>query len=506
MTVATSAPNPGIAAAMQAATVTLTYFAYFDIGDAAGDIAVPRLQQLANAASSAILHTYDISTDVLHSRPQQPGETGWNILEKYQKEMYSSRIAPYARKHRFGQMYQLRPFSVGSIRADGRTLYDAAERIHCQTVVSLTNLGLGCIQLWMQLPASHRLEELIHFNDPSNVEVTSVDVTLSVGEVTATLRRNTAFVIDLLSFSAVTLLAGIGLASVSRTALTEPSTEWREQLISAPRAANRSAPLFPPIDTIETFSLYHFDFGAAQPPVDASELRNIADADARVIRALITNDANWRVKRGDVVTKALERATCTTRDSILWYVTPHGAAKLYAKTIETDQRTSMVLATFELEMLLGMRFFLMKINHALNGLVLDRAQPGLLASVHRSMIERMDSFFSFANCTKDTTAERLDRLKDAFGIARLSAIAREKIEVVSSLVAAQQDQRIQGAQRALTIIFGVFGIAQVLLPIFIWLNQIPRPSTMHVLQALVFVGASMVGVGAGLHAWLRHRE
>jgi hypothetical protein len=492
--------------ATPAAAVTLTYFAYFDIGEAAGDIAVPRLQQLANAPSSSILHTYDISTDVLHSQPQQPGEAGWNILEKYRDDMYSSRIAPYARKHRFGQMYQLRPFSVASLRADGRTLHAASERIQCQAVVSLTNLGLGCIQLWMRIPGRHQLDELIHFNDPTHVEVTSVDIAASVGDVTATLRRNTAFVIDVLSFCAVTLLAGIGLATVLREALTDLSTEWRRQLISAPRAGSRETTMFPSFDNVETYSLYHFDFSGTQPDVTAAELQRIADVDAHVIRALITNDANWRVKRDDVVKKALERATCTTRDSILWYVTPHGAAKLYAKTIETDQRTSMVLATFELEMLLGMRFFLMKINHALNGLALDRAQPTLLATVHRSMIERMDSFFSFANCTKDTTAERLDRLKDAFGIARLSAIAHEKIEVISSLVAAQQDRRIQGAQRALTIVFGVFGVAQVLLPIFIWFDQTPRPATMRIVQALLFVGASMVLVGAGLQAWLRRRE
>jgi hypothetical protein len=216
----------------------------------------------------------------------------------------------------------------------------------------------------------------------------------------------------------------------------------------------------------------------------------------REFRAFISKDINWEVKRNDMVELSLKKAECTTRDSILWYVASQGGIKAYCEELETDIYTSMVLASFEIELLLCMRYFLEKINYSLNEATFEKTNPQMLARIHKKNIERLDSFFSLATCTKDTTASRLERLKDAFGITHLSNTTAEKIKALSELVTTYHNERIQKYQTLLTVLFGVFGVGSITASFLIWYYSSQNPPENRILfSSIGFTLLSMIIIG-----------
>ncbi|MFY9822152.1 MAG: hypothetical protein WAM82_12275 [Thermoanaerobaculia bacterium] len=483
--------------------VWVTFFAYFDIGDQAGTVAENQLKQLANAPASSLLLAYDVSKSILHTRGS--GDLKINILDIYMKEMYGRRIAPFARIQRFGQMYQMDSFPIqGVTEAEIGQLIPATETAMCYPVVSVTNLGIACIQLWAQLPGTWVMPNLVPFVDPSRLTASSVDYTITFGSERWNLQRAHISILDVMCFIATQLLCELGSLHVSPEQRRSTSASWQEVLRTAPRA-NAEPTGLPSLDYIETYALFHLE---GKDITDSAALQAVLNTNARALRALITRDINWQVKSLEVVRKKLERCACSTRDSILWYVASQGSVKIYSQALETRREVSMVLGAFEVELLLGMRYFLEKINYSLNAIEFEVTSPRLLARIHRRNVERLDSFFSLASCTKDTTADRLDRLREAFGINQLSNTTAEKVRALSQLVSAHYEERHQQSQTVLTILFGVFGLGQLMASFFFWYFSTPTPvylwpppiaqlaSSSHFpTLAIMFVGATIIAMG-----------
>jgi hypothetical protein len=498
------------------ARTIITFFAFFDVGDQAGSIADTRLRELSHAQSSSILYTYDVATGVMNSRPS--GTNGHNdsfpnILQIYRDEMYGRRIAAFARTLRFGQMYQLEPIPLSGLSKNQQSLIPATSTVTCHPIISVTNLGVACIQLWVHLPDRLSVNQVIPFGDPSQLLASSVDYTLNFGKETWTLQRKYISVLDVMAFLATQLLCELGIIEMEASIRHSPSASWQDVLRKAKRARDERTVDLPSIEYIETYPLYHLDYRGNTPPVNCDELKALLNNNAHVFRALMTKDINWRLKKTEIVRETLNKASCTTRDSILWFVASQGAVKVYCDALETDYYVSMVLAAFEIELLLGMRYFLEKINYSLNAVSFEATSPGLLARIHRQNIERLDSFFSLATCTKDTTSNRLERLKAAFGIHQLSNTTAEKIRALSDLVSAhynerlqennerlqKDNERLQRAQTLLTILFGIFGIGQLTSAFFFWYFVPQQPPALYLLSALLLTLSVMLLVGAGIY-------
>src|SRR5581483_4241863 len=86
--------------ALRPANVNITYFAFCDIGEQAGSVADERLKALASAAQSSIVAAYDVATSVVHTRASSAlgvANENQHLLRIYRDEMYTKRIAPFAR-------------------------------------------------------------------------------------------------------------------------------------------------------------------------------------------------------------------------------------------------------------------------------------------------------------------------------------------------------------------------------------------------------------------------
>lgn len=469
---------------LRPASVAITYFAFCDIGEQAGSVAEERLKHLASAASSSIIAAYDVATSIIHTRTSSAATAGpspRNLLSVYCEEMYTKRIAPFARTQRFGQMYQLEDLTLLGLSDAARTpLLPNSEVVLCHPVVSVTNLGVASVHFWVQLPRQWQIQELVPFSDPSKLLVTTVDYSICFGTETWILRRNSIPLLEVMAFVAGQLLCELGALSIDDS-LRRSTTSWLKEL-EARRGDILDGHHLRPLPHVETFSVFHIDYSEGQPEVTSDGLEEIRAANAPAIRALVTRDSNWKFKKPDIVKSKLDESSCSTRDSLLWYVASQGAVKLYSHSLETDKTVSMVLAAFEIELLLGMRYFLEKINYSLNAVQFAKTSPRLLAKIHRQNVERLDSFFSLANCTKDTTADRLERLGRSFRIAQLSNTTAEKIRALSELVAANNAEKQQRNadkqqqnQMLLAVLFGVFGLGQLLASFFFWYYTTPSP-------------------------------
>lgn len=473
------------------AYVTIVHFAFFDVGDQAGSLAGERLEALAMAQESSIIYAYDVSSAGIYTRPTTPEADNQsqfpNLLQIYRDEMYARRLAAFARTQRFGQMYQLAPIQLMGLAKSNKDLLASTEKIVAHPVLSVTNLGVACIQFWLQLPNRWEIQSIIPFSDPAHLEVSSVDYELVLKDTRWPLHRHNITVLDIMSFIATQLLCELGAIRVSDGVRRNQAVRWQEVLRKATHQSSNEAFDLPHLEYIETYPLYHLNFKDDAQPMSRDELNTVLANNPREFRALITKDNNWKVKKPKVVEDSLKESDCTTRDSILWFVAPQGSVKAYCNDLETDIYTSMVLAAFEIELLLCMRYFLEKINYSLNKVTFEKTSPQLLARIHRQNIERLDSFFSVATCIKDTTAGRLKKLKDAFGITHLTDTTSEKINALSELVSAHHEERTQTYQTILTVLFGVVGIGSISSAFFVWYYSLP-----------IAPGKGLLGKGIGL--------
>jgi hypothetical protein len=411
-------------------------------------------------------------------------------------------------------MYQLEPIRLLGLSESQRVLVPATETVTCVPVVSITNLGVASIQLWIRLPGTWQISDLIAFCDPARVLASGVDCTIHVGSTPRNLRRNHVSCLEVMAFAATQLLAGLGLIEVPLQG--DVSKSWHDVLRTARKPKTDVALRLPSLEYIETYTLFHLNYSEAEEGVDAEGLRHLVESNGAGVRALLTKDVNWRLKKADVIQRKLRDSACSTRESIHWYVAPQGAVKIYSRSLETNRLVSMVLAAFEIELLLGMRYFLEKINFSLNAVRYETTSPSVLARVHRQNIERLDSFYSLAGCTKDTTAERLERLKKSFGILQLSRTTAEKIQALSQLVSAHFEERQQRSQTLLTVLFGVFGAGQLTAAFFFWYYSTPIPITIwtipttsepaeffvRLLGVIILVTLTvMIAMGAILYSW-----
>jgi hypothetical protein len=481
------------------ASVTIVHFAFFDVGDQAGSLANERLKELATAQASSISYAYDVSSGGIHSRPTDSAidsQQAPNLLQIYRDEMYRRRIAAFARTQRFGQMYQLEPIPLMGLSKSNVDLLAPTEKIIAIPIVSVTNLGVACIQFWLQLPKRWYVSDIIPFNDPTLLVVSTVDYELTLKNTRWSLRRHNISILDIMCFIATQLLCELGAIKVSEDVRRNEVSNWQEVLRKASHKSSDKDFDLPHLEYIETYPLFNLDFHGNAQSVSCDELNSVLQTNPKEFRALITGDNNWRVKKQDMVDESLNKAACSTRDSILWYVAPQGSVKAYCDDLETNLHTSMVLASFEIELLLCMRYFLEKINYSLNEVTFEKTSPQLLARIHRQNIERLDSFFSLATCIKDTTARRLEQLKDAFGITQLSNTTADKINALSELVSAYHDERTQQYQTILTVLFGVFGVGSITASFFIWYYTatIP-PDRFLVLRGIGVTLLSMFAIG-----------
>jgi hypothetical protein len=347
-----------------------------------------------------------------------------------------------------------------------------------------------------------------------------VDYTIKLGNKSWGLQREYISLLDIMSFVATQLLCELKILEVDERERHSQSATWQDVLRNATRVRDTRIADFPPIQYIETYPLYHIDFRGDSREVKCQELGMIRQNYSAAFRALITRDINWNLKQTRLVNESLENADCTTRDSILWFVASQGAVKVYSDALETDFHVSTVLAAFEIELVLAMRYFLEKINYSLNAVPFESTSPGLLAHIHRRNIERLDSFFSLANCTKDTTARRLGRLKEAFGINQLSDTTAEKIRALSDLVTAYYNQRLQTTNERLqrdnerlqhtnnllTLLFGVFGVGQLVSAFMFWYFVATPPSYSILILVVVITLVFMGVVGRGIYRWNIRQE
>jgi hypothetical protein len=472
------------------ASVTVVHFAFFDVGDQAGSLANERLKELATAQTSSILYAYDVSRGVIHTRSTDSNTDNYqfpNILEKYRVDMYGRRIAAFARTQRFGQMYQLEPISLMGLSRGTTDILAPTEKIIAHPIVSVTNLGVASIQLWLQLPKRWHISDVIPFNDPAQLFVSSVDYELTLKNARWNLHRHNISVLDVMCFVAAQLLCELDAINVPENNRRSETANWQDVLRTASHQSSDKKLDLPHLEYIETYPLYHLNFQGNTQNINCEELSSVLKNNPREFRALITRDNNWNVKKKDMVEESLKKSSCSTRDSIQWFVGPQGSVKAYCDDLETDIHTSMVLAAFEIELLLCMKYFLEKINYSLNQVTFEKTSPQLLARIHRQNIEQLDSFFSLATCIKDTTAGRLERLKQAFGITHLSNTTAEKVNALSELVSAYHDERIQNNQTVLTVLFGVFGAGSITASFFIWYYSLSTPPE----KALVIKGVGL---------------
>jgi hypothetical protein len=249
----------------------------------------------------------------------------------------------------------------------------------------------------------------------------------------------------------------------------------------------------------EAYPIFHL----IMEEFSGEDIQGIRQSEGRVLRALVTGDKNWDVKKDEVVTQLVSH-DYSTRDSIIWLTHSEGSLKIYSKDMSTSVLTSKVLISFELEIVVAMKHFLhgalSKMSHA------GRTwAPSELLTFRNAMALTLHQFYNLDVSGKDTTITRLESFKRELHVDQLQAVMQTRFDQLNALVSSSYAERHALWQDRMTASLGGFAAATVATMILfrlsdkgIGLNDPVRDGAVGLLLGLA--------VYSGIVLWARWRK
>lgn len=232
----------------------------------------------------------------------------------------------------------------------------------------------------------------------------------------------------------------------------------------------------------------------ARLSVDTDSMRETIARDAALLRGYVTGDQNWAQKSPEVVSHVVPCGDVSSRGSIAWFMELNGALKAYSNEMSTDYQESVALLFFELDVLLTQRLVLLKSSYYLSSL--DRAHGyKQLLQIRENLARVVSEFYSSNLAFKDTTIERLAKLKGRFKIDQLEAESDRLLAGLGDILRVVNEERVLQRQTLLAVVFSAFGVATLTLD-YAGLSYKPGDSKVPLL--FWTLGGLFVGLGMAL--------
>ena len=383
------------------------------------------------------------------------GTNSNNILNIYRSDMYKRRFKNSVLSQRKTLMLQFPEFRTRGIVHNNTEIISSDQSVSFNVSATLNEMGIGTLVFWLDLRGKFSFAELSKLREISNLN-TSVDLR-SGFDNKLRLYGNFSFIelAQFLIISLSTIKKSIYEIDQIQSKLSQ-SKKIKE--IYKYECDKASSDLKLSYD-IDFYPIYHFDF-TNDPTMKRDELQAFTTQHKQMIRGLITGDVNWDKKKSEVIESFLNDFSFSTRDSIQWFTHPNGSIKMYSNDLETSLSTSKILITFELEIILTMKYFLYKLIHNINYFseIAKSSYPiRSLSKLRDKEMRKLDDYYSVDFLQKDTTISRIAKFKEMMNIDMILEIAEKKIESLNIYTTTEYQDAIGWQQLFLTIIFGIFG-------------------------------------------------
>jgi hypothetical protein len=348
-------------------------------------------------------------------------------------------------------------------------------------IVSIQNIGVGTISLWLEAYIPETEQEWLNVCDPA-----LVSFNLEHTNMTRTAWSLSDFVRLLILKCHKTVNSSIIFPSnLENNEIIKDWTSFKKYLTYMYKKIN-DTPISYDVESYPIVFL-HYDFDVKTLDTLFQSSKEIADC-----RLVLYNDIHWKFKSDDVIENTVNSVDVSTRNSIRWLVTTQGTLKICSRELEqeTSVSESYTAALIEIDLILTMRFFLVSIMQNLSNISKKSTEPIEVAEMKEQIFVTMDKYFNINISQNDQTIKRIEKFKKIFHVTETYQNVTDRMEVFSVKIS-NENSAIIGKQQSLrTIIFGLFGSLQVLYPFFQKLFE--KTSISNVSIFLVSLGASII--------------
>ena len=383
-------------------------------------------------------------------------------IESYHDDMYKARYKQSILPERNLLLLQFPPLELSGLSYNRLELVKEKKLLKLDCTSSLNAMGVGSLVFWLDLEDAGEFdfEELKSLRDVRALR-TNIDWRQGPNKK---FRLNGNFsLLDLARFMIICLFTTI--YPNLDTEVIKHKIENDENIDDLyDYVCQKCSGLLKLSQDIQSYPIYHINFMNFEQ-ADSKYLQEFVNANKAKLRGIITGDLNWDKKKAAVVDQFFSTSNFSTRESIYWITHPNGSMKAYSRDLETSILTSKILVTFELEIIVTMKYFIYKIIRNLNDFsnVTHNTYPlRAIAKLRDREMRRLDEFYNMDFLQKDTTVARLDKFKKMFMIDETLDIAVKKFESLNTYMATEFEDASSRRQLALTVIFGVLGTGSLI--------------------------------------------
>jgi len=207
---------------------------------------------------------------------------------------------------------------------------------------------------------------------------------------------------------------------------------------------------------IESYPVFFFELASSN-----EDMRKVITNHTREIRGILTGDLNWKMKKKSIYEKILDN-DCSSRDSSIWLMASRGTFKVISNQFGTPTERSNVLAVFELEILLTLKFALNRINYNLSTVSEQKWDISILSELRDDVIRKIDKFYNINISHKDTTIARMEKGKNILNINYIYKATMNKFHSLDRRLDSLYQASSHRQKIWLTALLGVFGVGSLI--------------------------------------------
>lgn len=378
---------------------------------------------------------------------------------KYYKELYDNRIKKQFRKFRESIIFELEEIPCKGLRYNNETLIIGDnERFNIHVIFAINKIGIGILFMLFEIPPRNIIEQSRKLRDTENL-YTEINLPFYNAEISIS--------------NLIRLYQSLLLSIIHSDKDTEQNKDKfriilhdNEDNISSfydfiCEKISKDAVIYKKIEEYPTFFI--------ETKINKDNLQDWKINNADVLRAIVTGDKNWYRKKNEIVQTQVIKGDQSSADSVVWIIDDDGTMKLYSSDFETDIEKSKIMALFELEILLTLKYFLHRINFYLTEATISNWSIISIADFKDKTITDLDTYFNINISHKDTTRKRIEKCKEILHINYLHNIAIAKFDSLSSRLNSLYQSEIIRRELLLIIFFGIFSVGTLAFSIFSWI-------------------------------------
>lgn len=371
------------------------------------------------------------------------------ILKRY-SDHFRTRIKSEFRRLRRSLMIEMFDIHINGLLHEGDVILPRNQILRIKPVISIHKLGVGCITIWVNLEKSFNTSTLMKLR---NFQELMTNVHLPFAGFNGDI-----LISDLMRLLIIFILKQlyvnrreVSSINMGRRISQDPDIKSFHQNVCKLISGD-----MPVLSELDFYPALFMDID-----LNNKDMRAWVENHASHIRAIITGDLNWDKKKESIVKSLVPDADQSTRDSIIWISDTYGTIKFLSSEMETDRLTSRVLSTFELEILLTLRFLLKKINFNLSANSNTKLSLKTIMDLRDNTISSLEDYYNMNISSKETTIKRIEAGKSVININYLYDVTMLKFETLGSKLDTFYQDEIIRRQNLLALIFGIFGVAEV---------------------------------------------